>query len=538
MIYSFKKQLFSLVFILIGANLLAQQTINATLDTFARKTPLIGFNANGHFQNANWADQDFRDSVATLNGHIFRYPGGTCANYWDWQTGWYDAAFPHPNATFIRAEEFKLGLDATEAEGLFVMNYRNSTIDYQMAGLRHAASLGIPINYVEIGNEHNLNNPNEPDQFVYPSIYGADSKTWADSVRAEFPNSKICLVGGSPPNLPEWHDSILFSSPDVDAFAWHVYINANNADGVFDVNRALEVPFSGLPSRWNVAAFDLLPDSIDVWVTEYNLWETQNTGNPIVISETWTHGLYVAAMNHYFLGQPRISMLLNHSLASINPFYQSISGIDHHVTANGVSMQLLATPARDTDSSHRILFSPSPTITEGATSFPSLIGWKFTTDSIENGLICNIGPDTLLLSLQAVFGQMMDFESYYGDTALMVNGLSSLNKYMGSSSDAITIYPFSLTNIFSETQSNLGINTQPSESIWLYPNPSQGKLNIKLENGISAYQIFNHAGSLVNSETNVFTNELEINTTNLSKGIYFIAIETENGNATAKFVVE
>jgi hypothetical protein len=72
----------------------------------------------------------------------------------------------------------------------------------------------------------------------------------------------------------------------------------------------------------------------------------------------------------------------------------------------------------------------------------------------------------------------------------------------------------------------------------IYPNPVQGKLNIKLENEISSFQIFNHAGSLVNSETNVFANEIEINTTNLSKGIYFITIETENGNTTAKFVVE
>ncbi|MDA0196320.1 MAG: hypothetical protein O2951_14970 [Bacteroidetes bacterium] len=56
--------------------------------------PLIGFNAVAHHSIANWTQKDFRDSAATLNISVLRHPGGTKANYWDWQTGWFQTG-PH-----------------------------------------------------------------------------------------------------------------------------------------------------------------------------------------------------------------------------------------------------------------------------------------------------------------------------------------------------------------------------------------------------------------------------------------------------------
>ena len=319
---------------------IAQTSIQAQLSEFSREVPLIGFNTNAHHTTATWTLQTFRDSTAFLSPSILRYPGGSTASYWDWQTGWFMSGTTLPPGLGnlqqipVRPEEFKLGLDASESEGLFVLNIQNSEISYQMDGLRHINSLGINPNYIEIGNEHNLSMDS-----LEACYYAQQSKIWCDSIKGEFPNSEICLVGGEPPNRQTWHDSILAYNTDFDALAFHVYIGANNSDGIFNVNRALEVPFSSLNNRYNIAGFDEAPDSIEVWVTEYNLWEQGNGGLPVIV-ETWTHALYVIAMNHIFLQNPRITMLINNNLTN-HVIYAALDVFDNSLKANGVAMKLL-----------------------------------------------------------------------------------------------------------------------------------------------------------------------------------------------------
>ncbi|MGE0160586.1 MAG: hypothetical protein AB7T31_14345 [Gemmatimonadales bacterium] len=151
----------------------------AVVSTTERATPLIGFNTNAHHSIANWTLGWFRDSTAVLLPAVLRYPGGTTANHWDWQTGWFTADSTTPpmfaNITpkgTIRAEEFATGADAAGARPLLVVNVQHSTLAYQLAGLAHAASVGVPVELVELGNEHNLSISN---QFMPPVTYAVSS---------------------------------------------------------------------------------------------------------------------------------------------------------------------------------------------------------------------------------------------------------------------------------------------------------------------------------------------------------------------------
>ncbi len=76
------------------------------------------------------------------------------------------------------------------------------------------------------------------------------------------------------------------------------------------------------------------------------------------------------------------------------------------------------------------------------------------------------------------------------------------------------------------------ITETPNSSIVLYPNPTKTMLNI--ENVTGNVQIFDITGRVVMSATNNGETLLQINVSNLFKGMYFVKI----GNHTTKFIKE
>src|SRR3972149_6739400 len=392
-----------IIWLLTFTSIPAQVEVTAQLANHPRTIPLIGFNTNAIHDIATWTVPAFVDSTAYLNPSILRYPGGTLVSYWDWKTGWIKTGITVIPAyqniqpqILVRADEFKIGLDAANSEALMVMNILNSNITYELDGLKHGDSLGINIKYVEIGNEHNLN-----QDMIPPGTYASASKIWCDSIKSVFPNSKICLVGGNPPGNPHWNDSIFAHSPDFDALALHVYLGADNTDSVFNVARAMQVPFRDLETRISQGGFNNIPDSIEIWATEYNLWEGGYGAKP-VIAKTWTQALYVTAMNHILLKNPNIKMLVNNNLTN-QDIFAAIDPFTLKILANGVAMKLLSDVIKGLTSADEILFTPNLTTNYSGTIVPKIIGWKFSGSNQENGLIANISKDTLKVSLTSVF---------------------------------------------------------------------------------------------------------------------------------------
>ena len=78
----------------------------------------------------------------------------------------------------------------------------------------------------------------------------------------------------------------------------------------------------------------------------------------------------------------------------------------------------------------------------------------------------------------------------------------------------------------------LSIEEGDAMGIALYPNPAKTMLNI--ENAIGNVQIFDITGRMLINVENKETNLLQINVSNLSKGMYFVKV----GNYTTKFVKE
>ena len=75
--------------------------------------------------------------------------------------------------------------------------------------------------------------------------------------------------------------------------------------------------------------------------------------------------------------------------------------------------------------------------------------------------------------------------------------------------------------------------------ITLYPNPTTNVLNIKLgtsNNLPDNYTIYNMLGQVVRQKSVVTPNDLSVNTSSLSKGMYFIKIATDNASMSLPFV--
>jgi Leucine-rich repeat (LRR) protein len=94
------------------------------------------------------------------------------------------------------------------------------------------------------------------------------------------------------------------------------------------------------------------------------------------------------------------------------------------------------------------------------------------------------------------------------------------------------------TATYSSTCSNLGIEKSVFDKIAIYPNPTKGELhidNIVLEKAT----VYDALGKLVKTAT--FTsgaNDNIIHLTGLSKGIYYVYLESEGANTAKKIVVE
>ena len=83
----------------------------------------------------------------------------------------------------------------------------------------------------------------------------------------------------------------------------------------------------------------------------------------------------------------------------------------------------------------------------------------------------------------------------------------------------------------------VGVGEQMGNNMTLYPNPVNDKLTIEAESALGTVEIYNLMGALVYSQKGC-TNKVEINTSDLQSGIYFIRMTNDNASETRRFVKE
>lgn len=364
---------------------------------------ILNYNAQLMIHEAPWDDPSFVEQLVWLRPQGLRFPGGTVANYYDWRTGLFveDSSLVRPRyiqankripkvhgPEGYRLEAFQVAVEASGAEPVYVVNMLTSTMDEQLAWLKHAESLGLPVRYIELGNEFYLPAESNVKRFPEPQDYAEEAVRWAEALREEFPDAKVAAVGcgyrgreGRAHREDGWNAG-LGDLPGIDAVTLHVYYGTGmnviypghplyqpreGAELENTPGRSMYGPessqeaqrvmlrtpgvrqraFEHVYSRHEetLAIMDEL-EGKEIWLTEHNFFDRVG---PVQLS--WIRGLGCALANVLFLDRPeQITMGGHHNLGGGEAFavllYLPESG-EAARTAVAYAYEALAGPFHD-----------------------------------------------------------------------------------------------------------------------------------------------------------------------------------------------
>ena len=257
----------------------------------------------------SWDDKSFLDRIATLHLQNIRYPGGTIGDFWDWRTGMLiqqnmrDPKHPVeiPKGSYgitkkinrYTLDDFKKALDRSPgAQAVFMLNMLTDNLESQIEMLRYARKIGIPVRYVEFGNEYYLSywgggsvQDNRTGYYteIYPTAadYAKECVRWTKALRAEFPGIKVAIIAQnydgneapwlSHPRSQSWNHDIMEANTGVDAAIVHLYTDSRRA-----ASPAQSFYFSKKRMDENAEYLSRELSGMPVWFTEFNIKSSSN----------------------------------------------------------------------------------------------------------------------------------------------------------------------------------------------------------------------------------------------------------------------
>ncbi len=477
---------------------LAQSSIvTASVSSFSR--PLSEnyacFNVNSLLVKS-WENPDFWQAVKKVNPKLLRIPGGTESNYWDWQRGGliknvreamagYPINFRNKELKYraSKLEAIQAGIRETNTVPIFVLNLATSTLESQLKMLRTAKNLGMPVKYIELGNEFYFDVPNYRRVFPTPDDYATTATKWIAAIKQEFPEAEIALVGvaAKPKDSirqQNWHKSLLSSAMyQADAVTLHIYsghglnspIDSNSTYPFFtseEVPIILGQPFRSWHNLQNNDQLKLIPDNKQIWITEYNLFENifgkKNQEKQQRVMGSWTHGLYALTMSLLFLEDSRTTISCNHVLIGnsrfaaifagrksfLNPSDENIMVTPMSLSATGSTLRLLGEATSGMTEAQKIDFSPLPTLV-GKKNFeyPALYGWMFRDGVNSQAVIINLSNQNISINLEQLFSSSVSYQQFSENPQTLIIGSEILKRKSGTAFPEIVLPAYSVTKL-------------------------------------------------------------------------------------------
>lgn len=226
--------------------------------------------------NQNWSyfpsfdNKAMLSQICSMKPDMIRYPGGTVAHSWDWRKGVITSRKPkqsHP------ISDLKRLVDATGVKVVFVLDIANQTIDDQLKMLKSSREQGIPVDYIELGNELYAQDKVYEAKFPTGVDYAKKANEWIPKIKEEFPNAKVAIlllarsVRPSNSRMYEWNSLVTTTiTPAIDAYTYHVYISDK---GDFQSTKA---NFERIVKLANTGSKEL-------WITEYGNQHPKSDAN-------------------------------------------------------------------------------------------------------------------------------------------------------------------------------------------------------------------------------------------------------------------
>lgn len=471
---------------LLVSSALAQPNVGFSVGTSRAMNPdWIGANANLTSVDKPGKNDAFVKAVRELGIRTIRYPGGTIGNYWDWDRGWIDPAVPDSlmiawvvtqgltqSEQRYTLEDLHLLTQRTGTDPVFMLNMLSQDLEHALRNLRRAKALGMPIKYVELGNELYFDLPLPKQRYPTPEVYGDTCQRWITAIKQEFPQARCAVVGNyltRHERQVNWTKRVLQHCTNADAVTFHRYSPSGldgrrekkrvtaGKEGLADDNTATRVGPSSVKERqaWeqeqlqDEAAFanmltttqqsarayqqmDLPPD-MPIWSTEFNMRADHS-----MVLHRWSHTLVLAMYYLEFLDSPvtltSVHNLVGHLFGQVHTDSANFSHISepavsvpYTLTAGGIATSLLARATAGVTQAAPIVMDSIVWLTDdrGAT-VAGVQGWLFTNEQGERtALIVNFGysRQTMRWSSSLPGGEAT---SYWAELTQFVNGWKSL----------------------------------------------------------------------------------------------------------------
>lgn len=449
----------------------------------ARALPpdLLGANANLAAFDRPWDNDTLAGAAAELGLRTVRYPAGTLGNYWDWDRGWLDREVPDSMMIpWVVAEGYKHasrrytldnlaeGYRRTGATPVFMLNMLSRDLAHARRNLRRAAELGLPVRYVELGNELYFDLPFPTSRYPAPEDYGRACQVWIDTLRRDFPAAKFAVVGSDMTRHARqvnWTARVLSTCRNADAVTAHRYTSSGldgqrerkshtaGVEGLGDAATATreapaavadrqrwEARLLSEPAAWaNVLTTARaaangwrgfgIPDSLEAWVTEFNL-----RADSSAVLHTWAHGLFLSVYFGAFLEADQVTLANVHNLVGsrFGLLHVGEGNLAHRLdspaastpfapTGGGVALALFNRAIGDATEMWPLRFAGARELTDDrGVSFPTLAGWLFgAAGDPRSGLLVNYG---LRAASVALPGGVREATAYTAPVAQPVNG--------------------------------------------------------------------------------------------------------------------
>jgi hypothetical protein len=280
-----------------------------------------GFSAP--FRQNSWQAQSplLWQATAALAPGSIRVFGGVTADYWNWRTGTFFDKPGVPEGMRRASHHMKPVLltqwaqlvSAAGATPVFDLNLVTSNLSDQLAMLHSAQDLGMPIDWIELGNEVFLHHRAFRRAFPSAQAYGRRATKWISAIKKEFPEARIAAVGRAAKPARDdrrirWNGRVLRKLRGEDALTFHTYwfsprgpLTKSKLSKIFaaPVRRLRLLEASGLRH---------LPKGVGAWITEWFVHPSS------ALRGTWANGLAEAQYLLALLGERRVQMESHHPL--------------------------------------------------------------------------------------------------------------------------------------------------------------------------------------------------------------------------------
>ncbi len=311
----------------------ADDTVVATLSTRSspRRLPLMGFGTELVWQDA--VDSSLAAAASNAGSRVARYPGGTPSNFWDWsceheacctakslappsprcEDHGYRKCPPETWADFVNDRR-----RGAHPETVFDLNVVQTNASYQVQGLQRFVAAGVPVKWVEFGNE--LYDPAQNQGAWTDGVgYASAMQPYLQAVAAAFPDAHTAVVGSASDTA--WNAAVL-TNTTASAATIHFYTPLEVA-GINDTTVAARAPMVLGAAFDNAARIEehvqnTIPEQLRIWVTEFGHTGTAGwaTGS---IDGTWLEGLYSGAAAWLLLRMSRTDVVLPYCLVCGDP---------------------------------------------------------------------------------------------------------------------------------------------------------------------------------------------------------------------------